>query len=78
MIRFGLPIRNDGIDDPPQLVAKLGDDLRAGWIVGLVDPFLRIGGEIEQLGRVTNILVILPAAFAQHECAGRSADRVIL
>src|SRR5262249_15537648 len=42
LIRFGLPICNDGIDDLPQLAAKPGDHVGAGWIRGLVDPFIRI------------------------------------
>src|SRR5260370_27714679 len=78
LVCLGLPVSGDRIDDASQLAAERGHDLRAGRIVRPVDPLIRIGGEIEQLEPVADILVILPAALAQHECAGGGANGMVL
>src|ERR1051326_8888576 len=77
LIGFGLPVGGLGADDLAQGSAKLRDEVATARIFGFIRCFVRVACEVEKLGRISDVFVILPAPLAQHERAGGGADRVI-
>ena len=77
LVVFGLAVGGFGIDDGPQqrfVVPALGSKCR---VFRQISCFFRIVHKIEQFGPVSDVVIKLVAALAQHEPAGRRRAGVI-